>query len=1309
MSSPSTPRSTRSASPAGDSPNIITPGRKIKAMLAQFDSDSEDNTQITKSTSAVSKLNLGRDTVPAAETRENGSTHHSEDSDSADEMIRPKGRMASRLQGNSMSAEYKDKDSAFARVSKALRTEREQAEKPQQTEPGPETLPGIESSDDYVPTAGRRKKNIASSSPKYNDRTSQTPPPTRADSPLFVSSLSDQDDDADTEHEGAEDSDTGKRKGNARFLALIAQKRKEREEREKEEAEKRAAREARNEQFSSEILSGEESGADDPRSASKLSQKARKPRKASKKAMEEMRQETQRMSRNMQLAHQAQTKKKITKESLFARFNFMQPDTPAEQPAASSSSAVNSQNSSDGEIRAKAKDSPHTSPLAGHTGPPKEIIGSGLFQGEPADVNMDSDSDMEPLPLVSDLLKLKGKGKAASAGEEAPTAAPKQKDEGITTDKVPRRLTGRPIRVLLSRDVIAAHQKDSDDSDSDLEVVTSPGKCRRIAAFENLPTRQRQEDPSMTKLKALAHLTSPTRNTASMNPAELSANLLWRARQQAAKERRERIEELRAKGVIIETAEERAAIEDDMENLVDKARKEAEEIRRLEKAAKKSKGDDDDDDDDYQLSGSEEEMDGEAADQDDEDDENDSIKGDEGLIDQEADEEDESEAAPSDVEDEVPAARRKRPTRVVTDDDDEDQPQPPSTPLRVPTLVPQSAERPKFPGMGTPGDMSLGLTQAFASTLDGNGLGSPGSTIPFSLPDPGRPVPQLQKQESEVLVPDSQPQPQDRDFTEGYTQNVTRVSESPAPYAMSEYSQSQLPDPTQDQGFVFSPFDPAKRFRNTPPMSTVDTVLLSQAQSPIADHKRKLLRRGRIHELPPVDESDNEGDFEINANAFNVMKNANASKKKAAAQYDKKSSKAKDIVDEAAEESEDEYAGLGGNSDESDGEENAIDREMINDNSGEVVNEKELAALNAIHDRKRDEKDVAKLMRDITTGALRRRKNADDDLDLDDSDDELLARRREKQREFAKMRRALLADEKIGELAENPKKAAFFRAVEDREFDDDFNIDFLEESEGASQTEASQDVAGTGENRSNDASESQTRKRPLEPSAEDATNRPPPHLRRTPASALSKKPATLAEIRETLSFLTETHEYDSFQEAASLDADEDQDQDQDQDTEDFDNSSEPTESDQSQPQETFIKPQHPRRTRGVVVDRLALLRQASSNSASTSTTASANSKLAFYSGSGSEGPIGFRPPPLLRRVTSGSSSSASSSSSRVSKGAAASGPKKGGAVNSYTAAREREREKELRIKQRGSGSNIAKLLGKHTGGGLGALDKGQWD
>ncbi|KAJ5428147.1 hypothetical protein N7445_009601 [Penicillium cf. griseofulvum] len=1307
MSSPSTPRSTRSVSPAGGSPNIITPGQKIKAMMAQFDSDSEDDTQIAKSTDAVSKLDLGGVSVPAAGTHKNGSLHDTEDdSDSADEVFQPKGRMAARLQASSGPAKPKDENSAFARVSKAIRSERKQGEKPDQTEPQP--TPISESSDDDLPTAGpRRKHKSTNNSPRSDNRTSQTPPRLRPDSPLFVSSPGEPHNDPDTENADSENATEMNPKGNARFMALVAQKRKEREEREKAEIAKKAIRKAQLEQFSSEILSGEESGAEDPRSASKLSQKARQPRKASKKALDEIRQETQRMSRNMQLAHQAKTKKKITKESLFAKFNFMQPDTPAEQVAANSSSAVGSQNSSDGEVRPQTEDTPRTSPVPSNLDATKPTTDSEHAQVQLPDVDMDDDTD--DLPDPKDLL-VPSQYPALSkdpAVDHISDSMPKPKSEGAKLRKVSRPSTQPPIRVLLSRQQVAARQKDSDDSDSDLEVVTDPGKCRRLAAFENLPTRQMHEDPSMTKLKALAHLTSPTRKMASMNSAELSANLLWRARQQAAKERRERIEKLRAKGVVIETAEERAAMEDDMENLVDKARKEADEIRRLEKAARKKDDHDDDEeeDDDYELSGSDQEVDGEGNDEDDQEEENERVNSGGDLIEQEAGEDDESETTPSDAENEMPAARRKRRTRVISDDEDEDEPQPPSTPVRTPGYVPQSVERPNFLGMGTPGNMSLGLTQAFASTLDGNGIGTQveSATILFSLPDPGHAVPQLRKEESEILVPDSQPQPQDKDFMEGYAQSVTRVSESPAPYAFSEYSQSQLPDPTQDEGFVFSPFDPAKRFRGTPPMSTVDTVLVGQTQSPIADRKRKMLRRGRAIELSQVDENDNEGDFEIDANAFNVMKKDKAVKMKLAQQYNKKDSKAKDIVDEAAEESEDEYAGLGGHSDESDGEENAIDRQMINDNSGEVVDEKQLAALNAVHDRNRDEKDVAKLMRDITTGALRRRKNADDDFDLDDSDDEHLARRREKQREFAKMRRALLADEKIGEIAENPKKAAFFRAVEDREVDDDFNIDFLEE-EDASQGETSQDPA-SGEQSNDVAGDGQNRKRPLEPSSEDATNRPPARLRRTPASAMSKKPATIAEIRETLSFLTETPDYDSFQDDASLDEGEGEQEDEDTP------GAEEAQGDDNQPQsdDTFAKPSHPRRTRGVVVDRLALLRQASSNSATGTNSGPANSKLAFHSGIGADGPMGFRPPQLLRRVTTGSSSSSSSNSSnRVSK-TAATGPKKGGSVNSYTAAREREREKELRIKQRSGGSNIAKLLGKHTGGGLGDLDKGQWD
>ncbi|KAJ6111900.1 hypothetical protein N7523_007961 [Penicillium sp. IBT 18751x] len=1295
MSSPSTPRSTRSVSAASESPNILTPGQKIKAMMAEFDSDSEIETYPTTTSRPISKLDFRTKSISAAQTRQLNHLADSDvDSEDSDDIVRPKGRMAARMQGNKDA--FPKENAAFSRLSDALRKEQVQAKRSPTSE---------HSSGDELPLAAseRKTKGKARYSPARSDQSRGSHSRARATSPMFVSSPTSPRDEL-ANSEGAYREMDRNPKSNARFLALVTQKRKEREERERIEAEQKAAKRAQMEQFSSEMLSGEDSEADDPSSAKMLSQNARQPRKASKKALEEMSRETQRMSRNMQLAHQAQTKKKISKESLFARFNFMQPNLSAvEAPTLNSSSTAGSQQSSDGEVAQKRNDTPHTSPILGPSDtdkPMTEVSEGNLMEidrdDNPAETAASTRAKVfvEATDAPQELRK--PFGTAILDSSELNSIATKPKREA-------RKMTQPSVRVLMSRHDVAQHNKDDSDSD-DLEVVTSPAKARRIAAFENLPSRQMQESSSMTRLKALAHLTSPTRKSTSMTSAELSASLLYRARQQAAKERRERMDELRAKGVVIETAEERAAMEDDLENLVEKARQEADDIARHERAArKKAQGldEDDEDDDDFVFSGSDDNGSGE----DDDNDDRKSVSGKSDILDQEADgdedsAEEQSQNAPSDVEDQVSRSRRKRRMRVVSDDEDDEEPQVPSTPVRLPSKAPRSAERPQFPGMQSP-SMSMGLTQAFAGTLaDEESVRQTGvEAAPFSLPEPGRPIPRLQAEDSEILVRDSQEQSNDHDFMTNYNQNraSVSVSESPANHRFSQYS--QLPDPTQDQGFVFSPFDPSKRFRETPPVSTVDTVLVGPSQSPAAERKRKQLRRGRAAELSAVEEEDNEGDFEINSSAFDVMKKPN---KKSTVAFDKKNSKARGVVDEAAEESEDEYAGIGGASDDSDGEEDAYDQQMINDQSGEVVDEKQLAALNAEHQRNRDEKDVNKLMRDITTGALRRRRNADDDLDLDDSDDERLARRREKQREFAKMRRALLADDKIGALAENPKKAAFFKAIEDREMDDDFELDFLNEKESGSQSEtqnlASQEPAGS-------AQDGNKRKRPLEPTAEDATNRPPPNLRRTPASALSKKPATLAEIRETLSFLTETPEYDSFHEDASIE-DEEANEEGDSNT----SGAEEAYSDDgsSQSKDGFAVPRHPRRTRGPVVDRLALLRQASSNSASTS--GSSNTKQAFHSGS-SDSPIGFRPPQLLRRVTGGSTSSTSSSSStnRVSK-PGASGPKKGGAVNSYTAAREQERERQLRMKQRNGGTNIAKLLNKHAGGGLGALaGKGQWD
>ncbi|KAL3469098.1 MRC1-like domain-containing protein [Aspergillus californicus] len=1287
MSTPSTPRTTRSrsASAAADSPTILTPGQKIKAMLAAFDSDSEEENGSNNTETRKPSANFHNSLKNTSEPTRALDLDLDDDEEDAD-IVMPRGRMAARLQGHDTTQgvsreEEPATETAFERVSKTFRAGK-QGEDDTHLESDGEAL-SSEEEDDDLPAAGPRRRNQNAERKRDEDADSvgsRSRSRSRSFSPLFMSSPTRPQNDGQEQGEGRGSEDEGAApKKNNRFLALVAQKRKEREEKEKIEAEKKAAQAKERQSATADMISEDESAGDGGSARKKAAQKSRPAvRKASKKALEDMNRETQRMSRNMQLAHELKTKKKISKESFFARFNFMQTQEKSapEQAGENSSTTADSQHSSDGEAQ-KDKETPRTSPVVASADPLDDE-----FPSLKKPLNNPNEAEK---PLAEET-----ENQNANATTEL---------SDVKKGKLPLRMA--PARVRLSREQVARHQKD--DSDDDLEIVTSPAKCRRIAAFENLPARNVQEPASMFRLKVLAQLTSPTRSS-TMNTAELSANLLYQAKQQAAEERRERIEDLRARGVVVETAAERAAFEDEIENLVEKARQEGEDIAKLERdAAKWKKGgdqDDDDDDSDFDFSGSEEGDEGDVnQDEEGEGSAKPSREGD--LFDSEADEDedDDEDSGDEDIEPplqeaEIPTQKRKRPTRVVSDDED-DEGEAPKTPAKPINPFLNSVERPNIPVK--PSEATMSLTQVFAGTLapsqDVSQQDAP--TIPQSLPEPV-PMSMREVSDSQIIIKDSQEQRAgSTDPFAGYWQPDARVSESPAPRSVSQFS--QFPDPTQDAGFVFSPFDPNKRFMGTP-TSTIETVLVDQNQSPIASRNRNL-RRGKAPELSAVQEQE-EDDFEIEASAFDVMKKASTTTKKAREVYDRKKSKAKDVVEDAAEESDDEYAGLGGGSDDdADDEENADDREMINDHSGEKVDAKQLAALNALHQRNVDEKEVAKLMKDITTGALRRRRGPDDEFDLDDSDDEILARRRQKQRDFARMRNALLADGKVGEIAENPKKAAFFRAIEDRDDGDDGNdagLDFLgfEQETGTQDGLSSQDAAPETQQ---DTAESNKRKRPLEAAAEDVNNRRPPHLRRKPASAMSKKPATLAEIRDTVSFLTERPEYDSFQDDASVD-----------EYHASDGEDEPLVTSRSR-EEQSAAPSHPRRTRGPVVDRLALLRQASSNSA---TSASSNTRFAFHTGSGNDkvGSFGFRPP-ILRKTTTASSSGSGSStdSSRVTKASGASLAKKG-SVNYYTAARERERERQLRTQHRNRGSNITALLNKHASNRLGALGgTGNWD
>ncbi|EGE02610.1 hypothetical protein TEQG_01645 [Trichophyton equinum CBS 127.97] len=1278
------PRSTRSDTPSntqkstegsgshhGSSPVTMTPRRKIKAMLAAFDSDSEPDNATSK---PFARPNPDR---PASEVDED-----SEDDQEDLLPAAPRGRLAARMLANTYSKE------STLPEGKSITTSRETSKDiiPNKEMFGLDS--GPESGDDDVVAFGRRGRTTQAREPRSPSHLRNNVP-SRSPSPLFVPMESPSP--AKTTQRDAAISVTSPPV--SRLQSLVNEKRMKLKQLEQEKLAKEQEREQRSMELDTE---GDEDDEDDE-AVQRLTQQPRPMRKASKKALLEMNRETQRIARNMQLAHEATTKKKITIESFLARFN----KKPASAPSNSGSCSDTPAQTSDAE--------------ALHSTPPTSPVREPLQkdQGDkPAPTN-------ETAPNVENLLKedmeitiddLLDKSNESEIPQQEKIEQQCLKGKPAAIAAVPKATKpGRKIQVRLSPETIAQNQRH--DSDSELEVVTSPHKARRLALFENVTTQKSHKlSNSLRTLKALAQLQS-SRKPQPMTQGDLDDILLRKAREQAAQQREEKIAALRAKGVIIQTAEERVRGEEEVEDLVEKAREEADQIAKQEKAASKraaaksnSEGVDDiasDEEEEY-VEDAEEGSDSESSEHSDEEreamgsdddcDEREDMEQNTKFLDIQAEESAESEV---DEDEEAKtqdfsklSLRQRNRAKLVVSDDEDDKP----VDMQV-----AATPKPKIPNLGQPSTPLLGLSQAFAATLGNSQDDSQEDSLAQLRKMPGidLPVAELFDADSQGLAPETQVQESGSlDIFAGFPEHNTPAIDSPSTKTYTEYS--QLPEPTQDNGFVMSPFDQAKRFRPTP--STIAGSVIVSNQD--GDHRkeRKRLRRGHAHQGTVTGD---DGQPHTNVDAFKLMK------KRSSKPFIKDKSKAKEMVEEAAEESDDEYAGLGGASDEDSGSEDEFDRQMINDNSGEVVDEKELAAMNAHHEREQDEFQVNKLMKDITTGALRR-KRVGDALDLSDSDDERISRRRAaKRREFMKMRKALLADEKIGKIAEDPKKAAFMRTIEDMDFDND--SDFLEEGEDTDNYVASQGSNNNSNDSSQKDGESATRKRPFDPAGADSLNRIPAKSRKLARKASMKKPLTLAEIRETVSFVLDGPNIGASS-AVPLSSnmmphDEAAQPDHSGSIEEADFMDDGGASQTGKPDKTgsVDNAAQPRRQRGKVVDRLALRRQASSNAAS-------GSKLAFHSSMNSAGPEFKLPPFLQRRSSSGlsvattksSTSTSSGSSVVVTESAGVQGSRKG-AVNYYAAAREKERELQLKkgLKSSSSSSLIAKRM--NMGGGLSGL------
>ena len=758
-------------------------------------------------------------------------------------------------------------------------------------------------------------------------------------------------------------------------------------------------------------LTAESSASDsaDEVDTKRLTQHSRPTRKASKKALEEMNRETQRMSRNMQLAHQAKTKKKMTKESFFTRFSFRttSPPVACSTQGISSSTVVSSTPASD--IERIDKETPPTSPEE-QTGAPREPpelpgLPNGqerVFRSEVVEARFCLVDQSLTRPL-----------KRNKHAKEVPNP---------NSPACPQKSSHLPSRAPRSENVLRS-MTPGFESDSELEIIPiKKPKRSKVEVFDRLPAHKINEDRPLQTLRALAHMRSPGKQNrgskAYMTMSDMQTSLQIRARRQAAEQRAEKIRDLKSRGITIQTAEERERDQMELEDLVEKARMEAADITRKEKAADKSarkqklaNGElcnsdfSSDEDEDYQvndadesdldLSGSDEEAsEGEKQSIDEEAEGIVNLKEDDEqavwdaskdtnappLIDAEASESTaageereergkrERESCNGDSEEHdhdlaiLHPSKRRRTTRVISEDDGEDEIDG-IEPSHYLELGSGKSEVPFIPGFSLSSGLSMGMTQAFAATMADPYVNTQmhkkvssdesQDSLAFLGPTPESRFQIENLEESQQIIPDSQ-------NNNALREVECSVDESLPPEIEIHFSQdilmatqdSEIPDPSQDAGF--SKTSPIRsRFVSVPP-STVDTVLLSGVirNSPITKKKGRLRRRLDISDdpskanertLPSYDIADTDALI----NVFDVMKEAARKPATLTDHFDKNKSEAKGMVDDQALESEDEYAGLGGVSDDGNGgEENEEDKKMIDE--GEVeVDERKIAAYYA--------------------------------------------------------------------------------------------------------------------------------------------------------------------------------------------------------------------------------------------------------------------------------------------------------------------------------------------------------------------------
>ena len=1018
-------------------------------MLAALDEDASDGgtarIQVTGA-SSTNSLDPGelqaRDGIlqdyqrrlPVAEDIDEGE-------DDEEPVSRPRGRMASRMQMDKslLVSESKENngqatEKAYERIKRQLMGTKQPVVVTGTAMHAPESRPDARGDDDALLVKATRNGPGSKSDVRVQHRLGSVTRPSRGISPIApVSSENPTREESASPHQEDSDSDLpDDPHSNSRFLALVERKRQERLVKEAEVARKQNEKKAQQERLAKARRPAKNINVSDSDSANdkRLTQHARPVRKASKKALEEMHRETQRMSRNMHLAHKPRTRKKITKQSFLDLFNYKPASSESEKIETSGTGPRPSSNVVS-EADVPYSTAPSSPPAIDDVPHRSENRIRTLESGPSVEAKTLPPCDDEELPSFDEVMSCReptNSGSNTSPGatsldvQAALDHRAKGKSKAIEVGSLDQRAGVRGCKEVLRR--IRVRQpilsNRPSDSGSDLEVI--PTSKAKVALFEHVHHGKETQSRPLLVQRTLARINiqgeRPNKNKASITPAELQSSLRQRARQQAVKEREDRLQDLRDRGIILQTAEERAKDNATIEELIEKARKETEEMAKKDKAAAKKAGekhvgadlfDDDSDDeewdeeeDELELSGSEEGEERVEGDDDkglEEEGEEDHVDETDvgqmattvpaGKLTHDALEQDkpslisvnqeavtmnhhllENHDGDDDGDSDSPPQpqRRDRKTRArVLSDDDEDMAASSTAEERAPV----SAKKLPIPGLPISEGISMGLTQIFAGTMadsqtqqfgSATNLASQGldqHSLDFMRQIPAMSLPHLEQsldQASQELIKDSQPLLSQASLAQDYVQAEGGIDDSqpdvqgPFDALYSSATQvSEFPDPTQDVGFAsFGPI--GGRFVQSL-ASTVDTLMMDRDQTPTATTPVK--KRGRLRRRIEVSSSeeddavdaDVEDEVDVSANVYDIMRKA-ATKPSYDEQFDKKKSEAKQMVEEQAEESEDEYAGLGGASEDdsaNDEDEEAM-KDMLDDEAQDV-DQQDIAAL----------------------------------------------------------------------------------------------------------------------------------------------------------------------------------------------------------------------------------------------------------------------------------------------------------------------------------------------------------------------------